>query len=112
MVIFVPLAKTVPKLFVALFSVILPATPEPELVKLAVPVETFAAPVWVIAPPELTVSPVAVIVPSTTLLVSLMVRVVPQAVTVPKLFVALLRVIFPAVPVPDDIKFAVPLIVR
>ena len=44
MVIFVPQAVTVPKLFVALFSVILPTVPIPELVKLAVPLETFAAP--------------------------------------------------------------------
>ena len=44
MVIFVPQAVTVPKLFVALFSVILPTGPIPELVKLAVPLETFAAP--------------------------------------------------------------------
>ena len=36
----------------------------------------------------------------------------PLAVTVPKSFVALLRVIFPAVPEPDDTKFAVPLIVK
>ena len=43
---------------------------------------------------------------------SLTVIFVPLAVTVPKLFVALLSVIFPAVPVPDETKFAVPLIVR
>ena len=52
------------------------------------------------------------IVPSTTALVSMTVRFVPLAVMVPKSFVALLRVILPAVPVPDDTKFAVPLIVR
>ena len=40
-----PQAVTVPKSFVVLPSVILPAVPEPELVKLAVPVETFAGPV-------------------------------------------------------------------
>ena len=43
---------------------------------------------------------------------SLTVIFVPLAVTVPKLFVALLSVIFPAVPVPDETKSAVPLIVR
>ena len=45
MVIFVPQALTVLKSFVVLPSVIFPAVPEPELVKLAVPVETFAGPV-------------------------------------------------------------------
>ena len=44
-VMFVPQAVTVPKSFVALLSVIFPAVPVPELVKLAVPVETFAGPV-------------------------------------------------------------------
>ena len=110
-VIFVPLALTVPKSFVALPSVIFPAVPEPELVKFAVPVETFAAPVCVIAPPALTVRPFAVIVPSTTAFVSTMVRFVPQAVMVPKSFVLLFRVILPAVPVPDETKFAAPLMV-
>ena len=43
---------------------------------------------------------------------SLIVIFVPLALTVPKLFVALLSDIFPAVPVPEETKFAVPLIVR
>ena len=43
---------------------------------------------------------------------SLTVIFVPLTVTVSKLFVALLSVIFPAVPVPDETKFAVPLMVR
>ena len=64
------------------------------------------------APPVLTVSPFAVIVPSTKSFLSTMVRFVPQAVTVAKSFVALFKVIFPAVPAPDETKFAVPLIVR
>ena len=46
------------------------------------------------------------------LLVSVMVTFVPQAVTVAKLFVALPSVMLPAVPEPDETKFAVPLIVR
>ena len=45
MLIFVPLAVTVPKLFVALLRMRFPSVPDPELVKLAVPLETFAAPV-------------------------------------------------------------------
>ena len=44
--------------------------------------------------------------------VSAMVRFLPLAVTVPKSFVELFRVILPAVPVPDETKIAVPLIVR
>ena len=43
---------------------------------------------------------------------SLIVIFVPLALTVPKLFVALLSDIFPAEPVPEETKFAVPLIVR
>ena len=50
--------------------------------------------------------------PRVRALVSVIVIFVPLAVTVPKLFVALLRVILPAEPVPDETKFAVPLIVR
>ena len=45
-------------------------------------------------------------------LVSVIVIFVPLAVTVPKSFVALFSVILPAVPVPEETKFAVPLIVR
>ena len=44
--------------------------------------------------------------------VSAMVRFLPLAVTVPKSFVELFRVILPAVPVPDETKIAVLLIVR
>ena len=50
--------------------------------------------------------------PRVRALVSAMVRFVPQAVTVPKSFVALPSVIFPAVPEPDETKLAVPLMVR
>ena len=54
--IFVPLAFTVPKSFVALFSVILPAVPAPDETRLAVP-ETarLPAPVLVIVPAEINV---------------------------------------------------------
>ena len=62
-VIFEPLALTVPKLFVELPSVILPAVPVPVFVTSVVPV-TVAAPAWVMAPPVVTVRFVAVIVPS------------------------------------------------
>ena len=92
MVIFVPQAVTVPKLFVALPRVTLPAAAESELMKLAVPV-TEAAPVWVITPPALTVRFVAEIVPSVKALVSLTLIFVPLARMVPKLFVALVNVI-------------------
>ena len=43
---------------------------------------------------------------------SLTVIFVPLALTVPKLFVLLFRVTLPAVPVPDETKFAVPLMIR
>ena len=52
------------------------------------------------------------VLPRIKAFVSVTVIFVPLAVTVPKLFVALFSVIFPAVPVPDETKFAVPLIVR
>ena len=111
MVIFVPQAVTVPKSFVVLPSVILPAVPVPVFVTSVVPV-TVAVPAWVMAPPVVTVRFVAVIVPRTTASVSLIVTFVPLAVTVPKLFVELLRVTLPTVPAPDETKFAVPLIAR
>ena len=44
--------------------------------------------------------------------VSAMLIFVPQAVTVLKLFVELPSVRLPAVPTPDETKFAIPLIVR
>ena len=56
--------------------------------------------------------PLPVILPRVSALVSVIVIFVPLAVTIPKSFVALSSVIFPAVPEPDDTKFAVPLIVR
>ena len=57
-------------------------------------------------------SPVAVMAPMVMSFNSLTVIFVPLALKVPKLFVALPRVMLPAVPVPDETKFAVPLIVR
>ena len=48
------------------------------------------------------------IVPSTTAFVSTMVRFVPQAVTVPKLFPALSSVMLPAVPEPEFVRLAIP----
>ena len=110
-VIFVPLAVTVPKLFVLLFRVTLPAVPVPEFIRFAVPV-TVAEPVWVIAPPAVTFRFVAEIVPRIKVSVSFTLIFVPLARKVPKLFVALIRVILPAVPVPDETKFAVPLTLR
>ena len=98
----VPLARTVPKLFPLLFRLTRPVD-----VKLAVPVETFAAPDCIISPPTVTVRFVAVIVPRSKALVSLIVTLVPLARTVPKSFVALIRVILPTAT-----KFAVPLTLK
>ena len=56
--------------------------------------------------------PLPVMLSRVRALVSVMVRFVPQAVTVPKSFVLLPSVMLPAVPEPDETKFAVPLIVR
>ena len=50
--------------------------------------------------------------PRVRALVSVMVRFVPQAVTVAKSFVELPSVMLPAVPEPDETKFAVPVMVR
>ena len=56
MVIFVPLAVTEPKSFVALPSVIFPAVPEPDVTKFAVPLTVrLPAPVCVIELPEINV---------------------------------------------------------
>ena len=111
-VIFVPQAVMVPKLLPTSFSVIFPAVPAPELVKFEFPVGALINPDCVIDPPAFTVSPDAPILPSSTASASAIVIFVPQAVTVPKLFVELPKVILPAVPLPDETKFAVPLIVR
>ena len=56
--------------------------------------------------------PLPAILPRVKALVSVIVRFVPQARAVPKSFVALPSVIFPAVPEPDETKLAVPLMVR
>ena len=50
--------------------------------------------------------------PRVRALVSAMVIFVPEARAVPKSFVALPSVIFPAVPEPDETKLAVPLMIR
>ena len=55
---FVPLATTVLKSLVALFSVILPLVPVPPDMKLAVPETDRLPPDWVIVPPEISVRPV------------------------------------------------------
>ena len=64
------------------------------------------------APAEVTVRLVAEVVPRITALVSLIVTFVPLAWTVPKLFITLPSVILPAVPTPEETKFAEPLMVR
>ena len=57
-------------------------------------------------------SPVDVMAPMVMSFNSLTVMLEPLALTVPKLFVELPSVILPAVPVPDETKFAVSLIAR
>ena len=78
-----PLAVTVPKLLVLLLSVILPAVPEPVVMKFAVPVTARLVPAaCVMAPPvELTVrQPVDVTLARTVALLLKIVMFVPQAV--------------------------------
>ena len=73
---------------------------------------TFATPDCEIAPPAVTVRLFDVIVPRSKELESIIVTFVPLARIVPKSFVPLPSVILPAVPAPDETKFAVPLTVR
>ena len=77
----VPFARIVPKLFVLFVRVTLPV-----LTKFAVPDETFAEPLCVMAPPAFTVRPVAIVVPRIKPFTSVIETVVPLATTVPKSF--------------------------
>ena len=72
--------------------------------KFAAPPDTFAEPVWVIAPPASTVKLLAVVVPNTTAFRSVIETVVPLPSTVPKSLLACVSVIAK----PLALKLAVP----